>query len=610
MAAFTGADVAASDDATGSVVAGGDWELEYASGTIDASAFSSANYNETLGVINMTTGLASGASSLNITRNAPRLYWQGSGPSGYDAGTDPEWVDQYTSDQKVSYWSSAWGSFTYSVPRWGWLPWETRTVWYQYPVVAEWNYGNGTRYGVETIEITNTSDYRIDVTAGTIYKDRNGQVLTNPGPVAFNTALYKGGFDPTNPLKNLVTASQGASWGWGQLQQGELTAGTYQLVVSFDTNRWFVAADNNVWWSNANNYAQQLWGNFTLNVTNLNSAPVWTARDLTQLISGSDTQSFSIPWSLSGNQTLTDADGDALTITATLTNGSALPNWLTFNPNNLSFTGNPPANTGTLAIRLTASDGQLSSTRDFTVTYSNDNDQPFVAAAIADQSKNGEGLWTYQFPSTTFTDADPGDDTFTYSATLANGDPLPNWLTFTPGTRTFSGNPPAGLSSLDVRVTANDGSGQANATQSDTFALTLTNTNDIPVVSNVAKILAEDSTYSFSITDFTYSDGDTHASNDTTRVSAAACSRCASSACRPTARSGSTPITTAYWTAAKPCRSTRPSPPPAWACCATPPTKTGRVLTTTCTTSAERPTASSGPPPTASTSRATSPPPP
>ena len=158
LAALTGADVAASDDATGNLVAGGDWELEYNAGQVDTAALSDSAYSDTLGTINMSTGLAAGSSSINIGRYAPRLYWQASGPGGYEQnGTDPEWVDQYTGDQHVNYWSSAWGSYSYPVPRWGWLPWTMHTVWFQYPVVADWNYGSGTRYGVETVEISKDS---------------------------------------------------------------------------------------------------------------------------------------------------------------------------------------------------------------------------------------------------------------------------------------------------------------------------------------------------------------------------------------------------------------------------------------------------------------------
>ncbi|MFO1359056.1 putative Ig domain-containing protein [Plasticicumulans sp.] len=50
---------------------------------------------------------------------------------------------------------------------------------------------------------------------------------------------------------------------------------------------------------------------------------------------------------------------------------------------------------------------------------------------------------SFQFASGTFADVDAGD-VLTYSATLANGDPLPTWLTFNAATRTFSGTPANG----------------------------------------------------------------------------------------------------------------------------------------------------------------------
>jgi hypothetical protein len=67
------------------------------------------------------------------------------------------------------------------------------------------------------------------------------------------------------------------------------------------------------------------------------------------------------------------------------------------------------------------------------------------------------------------TDADPvfrfAEDTFslegdvTYTATRANGDPLPAWLSFDPATRTFTGQPPADTESVAIRVRAENGTG-------------------------------------------------------------------------------------------------------------------------------------------------------
>ena len=75
-----------------------------------------------------------------------------------------------------------------------------------------------------------------------------------------------------------------------------------------------------------------------------------------------------------------DVDGDALTLTATLADGSALPTWLTFA--NGTFSGTPPANfNGALALRVTANDGTATAAQDFALTITAVNDGP---VAIAD----------------------------------------------------------------------------------------------------------------------------------------------------------------------------------------------------------------------------------
>ncbi|HSG61290.1 MAG TPA: hypothetical protein VLA24_07620, partial [Pseudomonadales bacterium] len=60
-----------------------------------------------------------------------------------------------------------------------------------------------------------------------------------------------------------------------------------------------------------------------------------------------------------------------------------------------------------------------------------------------------------------------------------------------------------------------DGSGQANASQSTTFTLNLLNSNDIGTVSDRNRSVDEDGTVVFATGDFVYTDGDTHASNNT-----------------------------------------------------------------------------------------------
>ena len=83
------------------------------------------------------------------------------------------------------------------------------------------------------------------------------------------------------------------------------------------------------------------------------------------------------------------------------------------------------------------------------------NNTPTVANPINDQTATVGTEFTFTVPAGTFADADTGD-TLTYTAALANGDPLPSWLTFTAATQIFSGEPTT-AGPFTVRVTASDG---------------------------------------------------------------------------------------------------------------------------------------------------------
>ncbi|MBF0212888.1 MAG: tandem-95 repeat protein [Magnetococcales bacterium] len=192
--------------------------------------------------------------------------------------------------------------------------------------------------------------------------------------------------------------------------------------------------------------------------------------------SGSGSKSFQVP-----ANTFSDADGDALTYSATRGDGSALPSWLRFSASTRTFRGNPPAGIASRALKVIANDGHggtASST--FTLSFSNVNDTPTVQSAMADQLWSGSGAKSFVIPATTFADAD--GDTLTYSAVLSGGAALPSWLTFSPATRTFSGNPSSAPAARSIVVRVDDGHG---GTVSDTFNLTFGgSTNDTPRVVN------------------------------------------------------------------------------------------------------------------------------
>lgn len=494
LAEITNADIAASDDATGSFISSANFNLETKIGNIESSVLEVNTNGQVLGNISNYT--------FNIDKDGPRLKYQASGNAAYGwwNQTNNNWVDYYTDNREVSYSGVKWVEvnalfFKFSFP----LPW-----------VYYYSYGTGVRYGVQEFTVSHDSKFQITANSNNATKNQLGSDKTED-VLNENYSLYKVdengvGFDKYNPLKNLVTASEGLLG--GMIYLGELKAGKYQVVASFDTWRWF---NDVVSLMTLNQYAEQFFEPVSLRVENLNSAPVWGSI-ADQTISGSGEKSIKVTtW-----DNVKDADGDNTTVSAVILNSGAeqtLPSWLKFNPNTLTFNGNPPANTGTLNIRLKAFDGQEYGYKDFKLTFTNDNDQPILVNEIQDVTWDGQGNFEYQIPTNTFADSDPVTNTFKYTATLADGSALPKWLTIS-NSGLISGNPPADYKSLTIVVTANDGSGQNNATQTDTFVLNLKNNNDIPKVLDNTITLDEDTTYKFQLTDFQYTDTDTHSYND------------------------------------------------------------------------------------------------
>ena len=211
---------------------------------------------------------------------------------------------------------------------------------------------------------------------------------------------------------------------------------------------------------------------FTLTVTPVNDAP--SAAPIANQTATEDTLwTFQVPAGA-----FSDVDSITLTYTATLSNGSNLPSWLSFDATTGTFSGTPPLNaTETLDLTVSASDGAISASDTFRLTIVPVNDAPVVSTRIDNQSVSEDTVWTFQVPSSAFTDID--DTSLTYSAMLASGAALPNWLTFDADTRTFVGTPPLNYTgSFDLKVMASDGA----LSTSDTFTLTITPVNDAPVV--------------------------------------------------------------------------------------------------------------------------------
>ena len=120
------------------------------------------------------------------------------------------------------------------------------------------------------------------------------------------------------------------------------------------------------------------------------------------------------------------------------------------------------------------------------------NNAPVLATPIADISVQELSSFSYQIPADAF--VDPDNDPLTISVTLADGSPLPSWLSFDPTTLTISGTAPQNAN-LSLRITASDGSAQV----SDVFDLTVTEI-PAPTVANGVLYLA--SNYDYDVTEF------------------------------------------------------------------------------------------------------------
>ncbi len=215
--------------------------------------------------------------------------------------------------------------------------------------------------------------------------------------------------------------------------------------------------------------------------------------------------SFAVP-----TDTFSDPDGDPLTFSATLAGGSPLPEWLSFNPATGTLSGTPDnEDIGNLEIEVTADDSQGGTVSDSFELAVNDgindgaNEPPTVGNPLGDQNATPGEEFSFAVPTDTF--RDPDGDSLTFSATLADGSPLPEWLSFDPVTGTLSGTPDnEDIGNLEIEVTADDGQG---GTVSDSFELAVNDgindgANEPPSLSDVAITSPEGTAYTFDPNDF------------------------------------------------------------------------------------------------------------
>ena len=164
----------------------------------------------------------------------------------------------------------------------------------------------------------------------------------------------------------------------------------------------------------------------TITVTAVNDAPTVATAIPDQPATAGTAFSYAFP-----ANTFSDADiGDTLTYAATKADGATLPAWLSFAAGTRTFSGTPQAaDVGTVAVKVTASDGNggsVSDTFDITVSAAGDTTPPTLTSATVFEGgvfinlQFSENILQSNLPSTTtFTVTAAGSAVTVYNVLLA-----------------------------------------------------------------------------------------------------------------------------------------------------------------------------------------------
>lgn len=377
---------------------------------------------------------------------------------------------------------------------------------------------NGTlSWATVTVMITGTND-RPDISVGS-GDSASASLLETDSPLSTSGTLTV--VDPdTSDAVTVSVSGVSASGNSGSLTAGDLDAmltlgasslnadsgETSNLGWSFDSGTQtfdYLAADESLTLTytvsaddgNGGTDTQTV----TITITGTNDAPVLTVDD-----SGGVTEDVGVVSGNvadSGTLSFTDLDasdthlvtcsynGDANWSDGTLTTGQIAAITAGFSADSdswdysvanadLDFLGASETITFSFDVTVTDDSGEAndSDTKTVTITITGTNDSPTLDSAIADQHVDEDNLWSFAVPAGSFGDPD-ANDTLAYAATLGNGDPLPDWLTFDPDTQTFSGTPPQDWNGIiSLTVSASDGT----LSTSDTFDLVVDAVNDAP----------------------------------------------------------------------------------------------------------------------------------
>ncbi|MEP3389306.1 MAG: putative Ig domain-containing protein [Reichenbachiella sp.] len=127
---------------------------------------------------------------------------------------------------------------------------------------------------------------------------------------------------------------------------------------------------------------------FYISVNPVNDVPTVANPIPDQSTTGFESFSYTVP-----ANTFTDVESEELTLSATLSNGSNLPSWLSFNAATRTFSGtveNDPDFDRTITIKVSASDGEASASDEFNIA---------IASVLSVDESNPNGVQLYPNPT-------------------------------------------------------------------------------------------------------------------------------------------------------------------------------------------------------------------
>ena len=253
------------------------------------------------------------------------------------------------------------------------------------------------------------------------------------------------------------------------------------------------------------NYARTSTNHNTFEVSNTapNTAPTVANLIPNQTATVGGAFSYAVP-----ADTFNDADGDSLTYSATQSDNSALPSWLSFIAGTRTFSGTPQStDTGTVSVKVTANDGNSGTVSDtFNIVVSAAPTPTVTVTGLTSVTEGNDAIFTLAFsPQLTtnltvnFTSSASGDFFSANSLIVAS-------LIVPSGNSSWRFRPTVLDDSLDepdgsITVTVNTGTGY---TPGNPSSATIIVKDDDPTVVSLARVdsgaLNEGDTAEFTVT--------------------------------------------------------------------------------------------------------------